>query len=376
MFTRMFAHQFAPFVSKADVEFAPIIIVQAPFNQAILFQRANESADGIAAHAMPRANFRRVLKLSQRSRFSGLSNHEGCWGITAVPLLLDTHTSVTIGGARDVRLPVDNAEHGFTLQPESLLDIRATIERGAQSAPRPAQRAGKIPRLAEIAELIEECPGLVTAISQTLDERGEVLDSASPSWQHSPRAARHPRPYSRQAPAPAAEQQQPIPARTVGVHEKRPLRHPLRADAKGRLKGIVHDQSGSGATLWLEPIGTVDLNNEYRGLQIREQDEIQRILAATLRQSRRTGRQYQAHRERMAELDLIFARARYASMLKRRRAGLCRLARIQSAAPAQTRQRTGKMDAAAAQSAPRLHHLDQSRPPSPARSGTPSSPPT
>ena len=55
---------------------------------------------------------------------------------------------------------------------------------------------------------------------------------------------------------------------------------PLRADARGRIRGIVHDQSGSGATLFIEPLTTVDLNNEYRRLQLDEQDEVQRILAA------------------------------------------------------------------------------------------------
>ena len=50
---------------------------------------------------------------------------------------------------------------------------------------------------------------------------------------------------------------------------------PLKADYKGRIKGIVHDQSGSGATLWLEPMNTVEMNNEYRSLQLQEEEEIQ-----------------------------------------------------------------------------------------------------
>ncbi|MCZ7669960.1 MAG: hypothetical protein M5U34_23685 [Chloroflexi bacterium] len=89
----------------------------------------------------------------------------------------------------------------------------------------------------------------------------------------------------------------------------------LRADAKGRIKGIVHDHSGTGATLWLEPMVTVDLNNEYRGLQIREQDEIQRILAALSAKVAAQGDSIQRIVERLAELDLIFARAKYASTI-------------------------------------------------------------
>ncbi|MFO7679415.1 MAG: Smr/MutS family protein [Chloroflexota bacterium] len=232
-------------------------------------------------------------------------------------LLLDTHTSVTIGGARDVRLPVDNAEHGFTLQPESLLDIRATIEAARNLRRALLKEQDKFPHLAEIAELIEECPGLVTAISQTLDERGEVLDSASATLANIRRELRatHGRIQDKLQRLLQSSSSQYLQEALVSMRNGRYV-IPLRADAKGRLKGIVHDQSGSGATLWLEPIGTVDLNNEYRGLQIREQDEIQRILAALSAKVAEQGDSIKRMVARLAELDLIFARARYASMLK------------------------------------------------------------
>jgi DNA mismatch repair protein MutS2 len=90
----------------------------------------------------------------------------------------------------------------------------------------------------------------------------------------------------------------------------------LRSDAKGRIKGIVHDQSGTGATLWVEPMQTVELNNEYRGLQIQEQDEINRILAELSRKVAEQGDAIKRIVERMAELDLIFARARYANAIR------------------------------------------------------------
>ncbi|MBK7180650.1 MAG: hypothetical protein IPH82_26285 [Chloroflexi bacterium] len=98
--------------------------------------------------------------------------------------LLDSHSSITIGGARDVRRPVDNAERGFTLPAEELLDIRSTLV-AARTLQRNLLKAEEtFPRLAEIAELIEERPGLVQAISQTLDERGEVLTAPALNWQN------------------------------------------------------------------------------------------------------------------------------------------------------------------------------------------------
>ena len=231
-------------------------------------------------------------------------------------LLLDTHTSVTIGGARDVREAVDNAEHGFTLQPESLLNIRATIAAARNLRRALLKTEEQFPRLAEIAELIEECPGLVSAISQTLDERGEVLDSASTTLANIRRDMRvtHGRIQDKLQRILQSSNNQYLQEPLVSMRNGRYV-IPLRSDAKGRLKGIVHDQSGTGATLWLEPMGTVDLNNEYRGLQIQEQDEIQRILAALSNKVAEQGDSIKRVVERLAELDLIFARAKYASMI-------------------------------------------------------------
>ena len=88
---------------------------------------------------------------------------------------------------------------------------------------------------------------------------------------------------------------------------------PLRAEFKGRLKSIVHDQSASGATFFVEPLTVVDLNNQVRELELAERDEVRRILAELSAPGRRAGgRRSQRTVEALAELDLAFAKARYA----------------------------------------------------------------
>lgn len=227
--------------------------------------------------------------------------------------LFQTDSGVSIGGARDVRRAADNALRGFTLLPDDLLAIQATIVAGRNLRRQLLRLEDRVPHLAGIAVLIEECRGIVSAITNTIDERGDVLDSASP------RLAKI-RQDQRIVHARIQEKLQRILNSSMSQYLQEAIitqrggRYvvPLRADAKGRLKGIVHDQSGSGATLWVEPIGTVELNNEYRGLLVEEQDEIQRILRALSEKIAEQGDAIKRVVERVAELDLIFARANYA----------------------------------------------------------------
>ena len=233
----------------------------------------------------------------------------------AVDLFFE-HTTITIGGARDVRQAVDNAWRGFTLPAEDLLNVRATIEAARTLRRQLLKLRDKFPNLAEIAELIEECRGIVSTINSTLDERGEVLDSASPKLARLRQEQRVI--YGR-----IQDKLQRILNSEMNRHLQEPIvtmrngRYvvPLKADSRGRLKGIVHDHSGSGATLWVEPIGTVELNNDYRGLHIKEQEEINRILAELSALVAEQGDAIKRVVERMAELDLIFARAKYAHQI-------------------------------------------------------------
>src|SRR5690606_19493657 len=81
---------------------------------------------------------------------------------------------------------------------------------------------------------------------------------------------------------------------------------------KGRIPGVVHDQSSSGATLWIEPLSTVELNNRYRELQLEEENEIRRILGELCGLVGQEAEQIAVTVETVAYLDVVFARARFA----------------------------------------------------------------
>ena len=91
---------------------------------------------------------------------------------------------------------------------------------------------------------------------------------------------------------------------------------PLRAEFKGQIKAVVHDQSSSGATLFVEPLPIVELNNSMRELQLQERDEERRILYELSSQVGGYREELIYGVENLAMLDLIFAKAKYAEELK------------------------------------------------------------
>lgn len=87
---------------------------------------------------------------------------------------------------------------------------------------------------------------------------------------------------------------------------------PVKVEAKSLVPGMIHDQSSTGSTLFIEPMAVVNLNNEYKELQLREQEEIEVILAGLSNLTASYATQLLADYELLTELDFIFARAAFA----------------------------------------------------------------
>lgn len=87
---------------------------------------------------------------------------------------------------------------------------------------------------------------------------------------------------------------------------------PVRADSKNNVPGMVHDQSGSGSTLFIEPMAVVNLNNELKELFLKEQEEINAILASLSSRVAENAEALRTDYTLLAELDFIFAKANLA----------------------------------------------------------------
>jgi DNA mismatch repair protein MutS2 len=223
---------------------------------------------------------------------------------------------IGIGGAHDIRAAVDLAARGGVLDPQQLLDVKSTLISSRELKKSLERKTDEYPRLAQLAEGLPESHGIVDAISRVLSERGEVLDSASPKLASLRREIKiaHDRLMSRlqrYLTESANKLQEPIITQRDGRYVI-----PLRAEFKGQIKAIVHDQSSSGATLFVEPLPIVELNNQVRELQLQARDEERRILYELSAQIGEYRDELTYGVENLAMLDLVFAKAKYADELK------------------------------------------------------------
>ena len=85
---------------------------------------------------------------------------------------------------------------------------------------------------------------------------------------------------------------------------------PVKAEYKNQVAGMVHDQSSTGSTLFIEPMAVIKLNNELRELEIQEQKEIEAVLADLSTQLVPYLEELQIDQQILAKLDFIFAKAR------------------------------------------------------------------
>ena len=231
--------------------------------------------------------------------------------------LMSIRPDLSIGGARDVRTSVDLALHGGVLAPNELLDVKYTLV-AARTLTRTFERfTPQFPKLSDIVAQLPPPLGLIDAISRTISERGEILDSASEKLGVLRRELRivHDRLMSKLQKMVSDPRNAPFLQEALVTQRDGRYVLPLRAEFKGRIRSIVHDQSASGATLFVEPLGTVEMNNQYRELELDERDEVHRIMAALSHQVGQYAYEINHTVEVIAELDLVFARARYAEEL-------------------------------------------------------------
>jgi DNA mismatch repair protein MutS2 len=149
------------------------------------------------------------------------------------------------------------------------------------------------------------------AIGDAVDERGAVLDRASPALGRIRRSLTQAQADARDRVASilnSAKHAKTVQERIVTVRNGRFV-IPIKAEMAASLPSIVHDTSASGQTLFVEPLAALETNNRVRTLQIEEEREVQRILETLSREVGRYAEAIDANVEMLARIDLLAAKA-------------------------------------------------------------------
>ena len=169
------------------------------------------------------------------------------------------------------------------------------------------------PTLAGMAEGIPELADLERRIRLSIDERGEVLDSATPSLGILRRQVR--KAYEDVAAAiegviGSVSGREVLQDEVISMRSER-LVVQVKAERRHRVPGVVHGASNTGATLFIEPFSTVDMGNSWRELALEEERETTHVLRELSRVVGSVAEDITIGNEIVARLDFVLARARY-----------------------------------------------------------------
>ncbi len=187
--------------------------------------------------------------------------------------------SIPLGGLHDLRAYVQRAIRGGMLEPADLLDVADTASSSRRLKKFLQESKEEAPILGALANMLGAFTNLEAEIRQAIDDHGEVKDNASPSLHEIRRAMRVISGRIKEkmdsfVRGPASKYLQET---IVTIRDNRFV-VPVKIEHRGQVPGIVHDQSGSGSTLFIEPMAVVEMNNEIKELALKEREEIVRIL--------------------------------------------------------------------------------------------------
>ena len=230
--------------------------------------------------------------------------------------LLDRDAITPLAGCADLMASLAHAEKGGVLEPAQLIDVRTTLDAMHATLRFFDHHREQTPALAELASQIEERSDLEVAIGRCLDASGEVRDEASTSLAKARREARRLSGDLQNRIERALRHADVKPHLSDHFYTIRNGRFvlPVRTDSKGHVRGIVHDASRSGTTLFVEPDDMVELNNRHRQAELTIEREILRVLRELSAAVARDAMPLRTNLKWIARLDLAIARGQLSRM--------------------------------------------------------------
>ena len=220
--------------------------------------------------------------------------------------------NLSFGSVKDVRGSLKRLEIGSTLGITELLQICGLLENTARvkSYGRRERENGLTDSLDELFDSLEPLSGLSAEIRRCILSEDEISDDASNTLKQIRRSMKvtGERIHTQLSGMVSGSARTYLQDAVITMRNGRYC-IPVKAEYKSQVPGMIHDQSSTGSTLFIEPMAIVKLNNDIRDLELKEAAEIEVILATLSDLAANNREVIQYNLENMVELDFIFARA-------------------------------------------------------------------
>ncbi|WP_459480468.1 endonuclease MutS2 [Clostridium saccharoperbutylacetonicum] len=220
-------------------------------------------------------------------------------------------------GLADTHEGIERAKKGGTLSPEQLLRIGGMLRasRTMKEFFKRDEVERAYPRLEDLAYILVPVKTLEEEIERAIVSEDEISDKASQTLYNIRRSLKEKNSSVREKISSIVKSNSKY--LQDDLYTMRGDRYviPVKSEYKSQVPGLVHDQSSTGATFFIEPMSLVNLNNEIRELVLKEKAEIERILSELSSKVKLNGEQCLSNLKVLIEFDFIFAKAKYASAL-------------------------------------------------------------
>ncbi|CQR73985.1 Endonuclease MutS2 [Sporomusa ovata DSM 2662] len=226
--------------------------------------------------------------------------------------IMNNVPTVPLGGIRDVRATIKRAELGAILEPHELLAVGSVLYAARRIKGFFTDLPVETPRLSLQASQIIVLRNIETIIEATVTEQGLIRDDASSELLKLRREVKQAQSRVKEkldSILRSGEYQKYFQDALVTMRGDRYV-IPIKHEFRNNFPGIVHDQSASGATLFIEPIAIVNLNNDIKQLLAAEKNEIERILTVVTGQIAKVAGSLEENLAILAHLDFVFAKAK------------------------------------------------------------------
>ncbi|MFQ3614793.1 MAG: endonuclease MutS2, partial [Cyanobacteriota bacterium] len=222
---------------------------------------------------------------------------------------------LSLEGIHDLLAALERAERGGILSGEELIQIATTLGT-ARRIRRLIDADARLPRLQEWVSPLRTYPELEQEIFRCLEDHGDVRDSASPTLADLRRQQRQQRSHIQERLHQLMNQYPQALQDTLISQRQGRFVLMVKASHRDLIRGVVHDSSASGATLYVEPYAVVELGNRLRQTQAQTQAEEERILVALSTQVGSVAPDLEQLQALMVGLDVALARGRYSLWLE------------------------------------------------------------